>query len=61
MTLVNIFVLVILKNFIVYLISGIILSLICNYIKGREVSKRYQYLSNKIKIKSEYKKKYYLM
>lgn len=57
MTLVNIFILVIFKNFIVYLISGIILSLICNYIKGREVSKRYQYLSNKIKIKPEYKKK----
>lgn len=56
-TLSNILVLVIFKNFIVYLIAGIILSLTCNFIKAREVSKRYPYLSNKTKIKPEHKKK----
>lgn len=53
----NILVLVIFKDFIIYLISGIIINLIGNFIKARAVSKRYPYLSDNTKIKPEHKKK----
>lgn len=46
-TCLNIAVLVLYKNFIVYLLVGIILSIIGNYYKARRVNKVYPYLSDK--------------
>ncbi len=56
-TIANILSLIIFRNYIIYLIIGIVLSLIGNYCKTKEVSRRYPYLRENTKIDPEVKKK----
>lgn len=56
-TIANILTLFVFRNYIIYLLVGMILNLVGNYCKTSAVSRRYPYLNERTKVKPEIKKK----